>query len=52
MSTPWARFVIEVTMDRDEEDELDDIAEELREEIIEMIDRYSERGFKVELVDS
>lgn len=52
MSPPWARFVIEIDIDREDESELDDIADELREEIIEMIDRYAERGFKVELVDS
>lgn len=51
MPTPWSRFVIEVEMDRDDEGELDDVTEELREEIVEMLDRYSERGFKVELVD-
>ena len=47
----WARFTIEVDHDRDDEDELDLIAEELREEILEMIDRYNERGFKIELVN-
>lgn len=49
MAAPWARFTIELDFDREDEGELEDISDEIREELLEMIDRYRERGFKIEL---
>jgi hypothetical protein len=48
----YARFTIEVEdADIDENDELDELVEEIREELYDMIDRYLQRGFKIKLVD-
>lgn len=46
---PYARITVEVEEDRDE-DELDSLVEELENEIRELLDRYRDKGFRLDLV--